>query len=165
MILNAILLDSNQDAGYIVLIVIFAFLAIGFIWLELIEKPKEKREQREFEKRLLEQERQNDIKYKKEYEELQSNKSPLLNSKDLLEHKVQVLSTNVPSCNKCSEDIFTVWEINNSTLPSVGIGLNFSRGNNFNARLDWGIPLVNIETESNSLQEDGIYFSLDYNFL
>lgn len=67
-------------------------------------------------------------------------------------------------------DIGTVWnsddlEINNSTLPALGIGLNFSRGNNFNARLDWGIPLVNIETESNSLQEDGIYFSLDYNFL
>jgi len=67
-------------------------------------------------------------------------------------------------------DVGTVWNsddlaINNSTLPGVGIGLNFSRGNNFNARLDWGIPLVDIETESNSLQEDGIYFSLDYNFL
>ena len=67
-------------------------------------------------------------------------------------------------------DFGTVWnsddlEINNATLPALGIGLNFSRGNNFNARLDWGIPLVDIGTESNSLQEDGIYFSLDYNFL
>ena len=67
-------------------------------------------------------------------------------------------------------DVGTVWnsddlEINNSTLPALGVGLNFSRGNNFNARLDWGIPLVDIETESNSLQEDGIYFSLDYSFL
>ena len=66
-------------------------------------------------------------------------------------------------------DLGTVWnsddlEINNSTLPAIGVGLNFTGGDNFNARLDWGIPLVNIETESNSLQEDGIYFSLDYRF-
>jgi hemolysin activation/secretion protein len=66
-------------------------------------------------------------------------------------------------------DIGTVWnmdktEISNSTLPSLGVGLNFSTGTNFNARLDWGIPLVNVESEGNSLQEDGVYFSLDYNF-
>jgi hemolysin activation/secretion protein len=69
-------------------------------------------------------------------------------------------------------DLGTVWnsdeveinEISNSTLPSLGVGLNFSTGTNFNARLDWGIPLVDIESESNSLQEDGVYFSLDYNF-
>ena len=67
-------------------------------------------------------------------------------------------------------DVGTVWnsddvEIENSTLPSIGVGLNFSSGNNFNARLDWGIPLVDIDTDSGSLQEDGVYFSLDYNFL
>lgn len=67
-------------------------------------------------------------------------------------------------------DIGTVWnsddlEVTNSVLPSLGVGLNFSTGNNFNARLDWGIPLVNVETKGNSLQEDGIHFSLDYNFL
>jgi hemolysin activation/secretion protein len=66
-------------------------------------------------------------------------------------------------------DIGTVWnmdetEITKSTLPSLGVGLNFSTGTNFNARLDWGIPLIDVETESNSLQEDGVYFSLDYNF-
>lgn len=66
-------------------------------------------------------------------------------------------------------DIGTAWnsddvEVINSTLPSLGVGLNFSRGTNFNARLDWGIPLVDVETEGNSLQEDGVYFSLDYNF-
>ncbi len=67
-------------------------------------------------------------------------------------------------------DFGTVWnsdelKVSNSALPSIGVGLNFSTGTNFNARLDWGIPLVNVETEGNSLQEDGIYFSLDYNFL
>ncbi len=66
-------------------------------------------------------------------------------------------------------DIGTVWnsdelDITNSTLPSLGVGLNFSVGTRLNARLDWGIPLVDIEAEGDSLQEDGVYFSLDYNF-
>lgn len=67
-------------------------------------------------------------------------------------------------------DIGTVWnnddlEIENDILPSVGIGLNFSAGDRFSARLDWGIPLVEVDIDSKSLQEDGIYFSINYNFL
>ena len=66
-------------------------------------------------------------------------------------------------------DIGTLWntddvEIANATLPSLGLGLNFTLGNRFNARLDWGIPLVDIETKGDSLQEDGVYFSVDYRF-
>lgn len=66
-------------------------------------------------------------------------------------------------------DIGTVWnsddlEITNATLPSVGVGLNFSMGDSFNARLDWGIPLSTVEGENSSLQEDGIYFSIDSSF-
>ena len=66
-------------------------------------------------------------------------------------------------------DVGTVWnsddlEISNATLPAIGVGLNLGLGNNFNARLDWGIPLTSIEGEDNSLQEDGIYFSIDSNF-
>ena len=66
-------------------------------------------------------------------------------------------------------DVGTVWnsdeiEVSNATLPSLGIGLNFGMGDNFNARLDWGIPLTSVEGEDNSLQEDGIYFSIDSNF-
>lgn len=66
-------------------------------------------------------------------------------------------------------DIGTVWnndslEISNATLPSIGVGLNFSTANAFNARLDWGIPLTSVDNNGSSLQEDGIYFSLDYNF-
>ena len=66
-------------------------------------------------------------------------------------------------------DVGTVWnsgdvEIDNATLPSLGVGLNLSLGTNFNARLDWGIPLTSIDADDNSLQEDGIYFSVDSNF-
>ena len=67
-------------------------------------------------------------------------------------------------------DIGTIWnkddeiEIENDILPSIGLGLNFSAGDRFSARLDWGIPLVDIDIDSNSLQEDGIYFSINYNF-
>ena len=66
-------------------------------------------------------------------------------------------------------DIGTLWntdnvEIANATLPSLGLGLNLAMGDRFNARLDYGIPLVNIENEGDSLQEDGVYFSVDYSF-
>ncbi|MGD1921153.1 MAG: ShlB/FhaC/HecB family hemolysin secretion/activation protein [Pleurocapsa sp.] len=66
-------------------------------------------------------------------------------------------------------DIGTLWntddvEIANATLPSLGLGLNFAMGDRINARLDYGIPLVDIETEGDSLQEDGFHFSVDYSF-
>mgnify|MGYP006334667133 FL=1 len=66
-------------------------------------------------------------------------------------------------------DVGTVWntddlEIANTTLASLGLGLNLALGDKFNARLDWGIPLVDLETKGNSLQEDGIYFFVDYSF-
>lgn len=66
-------------------------------------------------------------------------------------------------------DLGKVWnsdsvDIEDSLLTSVGIGLNFVAGDNFEAHIDWGIPLTGLNTEGSSLQENGIYFSLDYNF-
>ena len=66
-------------------------------------------------------------------------------------------------------DIGTLWnaddvEIANATLPSLGLGLNLTMGDRFNARLDYGIPLVDIETQGDSLQESGVHFSVDYSF-
>lgn len=46
-------------------------------------------------------------------------------------------------------------------LASVGLGLLW-QSNNLNARFDWGIPLVSVDSRRNSLQEDGLYFSLVY---
>ncbi|MEO1342145.1 MAG: ShlB/FhaC/HecB family hemolysin secretion/activation protein, partial [Cyanobacteria bacterium J06635_13] len=65
-------------------------------------------------------------------------------------------------------DLGTVWnnddlEIGNSTLPSLGLGVNFSVGERFNARLDWGIPLTDIDSRDRTWQENGLLFSLQWN--
>lgn len=67
-------------------------------------------------------------------------------------------------------DIGTVWndsstiDISPQTIYSVGMGLNLSVGNNLQGRLDWGLPLVDVNTEPDSLQENGVHFSLNYRF-
>lgn len=50
------------------------------------------------------------------------------------------------------------------TLMSVGLGLQYNLGDRLTARLDWGIPLISINTNSssNSWQEEGLNFSLRY---
>jgi hemolysin activation/secretion protein len=48
------------------------------------------------------------------------------------------------------------------TLFAMGLGLQLSFSDRLNARLDWGIPLVEVEDQDRTLQEDGIYFSLEY---
>ncbi|MBE9053007.1 ShlB/FhaC/HecB family hemolysin secretion/activation protein [Nostocales cyanobacterium LEGE 11386] len=50
-----------------------------------------------------------------------------------------------------------------NTLAAVGLGLQWSQGGRFTARLDWGIPLVPIDSQENTWQENGLYFSLLYN--
>ena len=66
-------------------------------------------------------------------------------------------------------DLGTIWNtddvaIDSDFLAAVGLGLNFNTGNGFNARIDWGIPLVDVRTQGDSLQENGIHFSLDFGF-
>ncbi|MBG1241434.1 ShlB/FhaC/HecB family hemolysin secretion/activation protein [Nostoc sp. NZL] len=50
-----------------------------------------------------------------------------------------------------------------NTLASVGLGLRWSQGDRFTVRLDWGIPLVSVNSNDRTLQENGLYFSLFYN--
>ncbi|WP_414541500.1 ShlB/FhaC/HecB family hemolysin secretion/activation protein [Nostoc sp. CCY0012] len=52
-----------------------------------------------------------------------------------------------------------------NTLASVGLGLRWTQGNNFTARLDWGIPLVSVQQQNKTWQENGLYFYLQYNSL
>jgi hemolysin activation/secretion protein len=66
-------------------------------------------------------------------------------------------------------DVATGWNSGDSlqpdprTLASVGIGLQFIQSRTFSARLDWGIPLVNLNLPKRTWQENGIYFSIEFN--
>lgn len=47
-------------------------------------------------------------------------------------------------------------------LAGVGVGLLWQMGDRLTARFDWGIPLVDANADDNSLQEQGLYFSIRY---
>ena len=47
-----------------------------------------------------------------------------------------------------------------STLLSIGLGLRFQMGDKLTARLEYGIPLINIKSSDRTWQEQGIYFSI-----
>lgn len=51
-----------------------------------------------------------------------------------------------------------------NTLVGVGVGLQWQMGDNLNARLDYGIPLTDVESrdDDRTLQERGFYFSVNY---
>jgi hemolysin activation/secretion protein len=64
-------------------------------------------------------------------------------------------------------DVGTVWnnqgEIPSpSTLASIGLGLRWQGNPYFSARLDWGIPLISVNEDGNSLQDNGISFSIRF---
>ncbi|HEY9882146.1 MAG TPA: hypothetical protein V6C98_00920, partial [Thermosynechococcaceae cyanobacterium] len=46
------------------------------------------------------------------------------------------------------------------TLLAVGLGLRLQYSDRLTARLDWGIPLTDINGAKNTLQENGLYFSI-----
>lgn len=49
-----------------------------------------------------------------------------------------------------------------NSLVGVGLGLQWQMEDNFNARFDWGIPLIDLEDSNRTLQEQGLYFSVNY---
>ncbi|MDJ0747257.1 MAG: ShlB/FhaC/HecB family hemolysin secretion/activation protein [Xenococcaceae cyanobacterium MO_167.B27] len=63
-------------------------------------------------------------------------------------------------------DFGTVWNVDSETdlepdsLVSVGLGLELNFSDVFDARIDWGIPLVDADSEPGTLQENGVYFSI-----
>jgi hemolysin activation/secretion protein len=66
-------------------------------------------------------------------------------------------------------DVGTTWNnfdtaaSETDTLASIGIGLRFRMGDNLDARFDWGIPLISINSNEKTLQENGLYFSILWN--
>ncbi|MBD1805472.1 ShlB/FhaC/HecB family hemolysin secretion/activation protein [Microcoleus sp. FACHB-SPT15] len=64
-------------------------------------------------------------------------------------------------------DIGTAWNnkgqiLSPSTLASIGLGLRWQLNPSFSATLDWGIPLISVSDEGNTLQDNGITFSLRF---
>jgi hemolysin activation/secretion protein len=65
-------------------------------------------------------------------------------------------------------DVGTTWNsdelpvIPRQTLYSAGLGLRLDVGENFNARIDWGIPLADVNIDKDTLQENGVYFAIEY---
>ncbi len=49
-----------------------------------------------------------------------------------------------------------------NTLLGVGLGLQWQMSNDLTARFDWGIPLIDANSGDRTLQEQGLYFSLNY---
>lgn len=49
-----------------------------------------------------------------------------------------------------------------NNLASVGLGLLWRMSDNFSARLDWGIPLVEVDSRERTWQENGLYFTVQY---
>ena len=66
-------------------------------------------------------------------------------------------------------DSAIVWSSSGETTTSknfligTGIGLRWQMGNRMTAILNYGIPLMNVQNSRQTLQENGIYFSLTYN--
>ncbi len=50
------------------------------------------------------------------------------------------------------------------SLPSIGIGLQYQQGNNITASIEYGLTLADVDSLENTLQENGVLFSLQYNF-
>lgn len=64
-------------------------------------------------------------------------------------------------------DIGTTWNNRESnpspsTIASLGLGLSLAVGSNLNLSLDYGIPLIAVHNQGHSLQNDGLYFAVQY---
>ncbi|NJN10560.1 MAG: ShlB/FhaC/HecB family hemolysin secretion/activation protein [Richelia sp. RM2_1_2] len=63
-------------------------------------------------------------------------------------------------------DIGTGWNngksnLTEDTLIGTGLGLLWQQGS-LSARIDYGIPLISVDTDKRTLQDNGIYFSIGY---
>ena len=49
-----------------------------------------------------------------------------------------------------------------NTLLGIGLGLQWQMSDRFFARVDYGIPLIDVDSGDRTLQEKGLYFSVNY---
>ncbi len=50
-----------------------------------------------------------------------------------------------------------------SVIAAGGLGLRYQGGDNFSAKLDYGIPFTSVDAARRTVQEKGFYFSVNYN--
>ena len=55
-------------------------------------------------------------------------------------------------------------EPEHNSLAGVGFGLLWQMSDRLSARFDWGIPLMDVTSEEKTLQENGLYFTIDAKF-
>lgn len=48
-----------------------------------------------------------------------------------------------------------------NVLAGIGTGLLLNVGDRLTARMDWGIPLTSVDDDADTLQENGLYFSVE----
>ena len=66
-------------------------------------------------------------------------------------------------------DVGHVWnidkenELEKDTLLSLGVGLRLLVSDFLTARIDWGIPLLDLDDTDKTLQENGVHFSIETN--
>ncbi|WP_264327768.1 ShlB/FhaC/HecB family hemolysin secretion/activation protein [Romeriopsis navalis] len=69
-------------------------------------------------------------------------------------------------------DLGTVWNVgsNPNLLPrqnflmGAGVGVLWQPIPQLNLRVDYGLPIVNLDDRGNNIQDDGLYFNLNYRF-
>jgi hemolysin activation/secretion protein len=67
-------------------------------------------------------------------------------------------------------DVGVVWNVDGNSnnlprqtfLPGIGVGLLWEPFPRFNVRLDFAVPLVNLDDRGVNAQDDGFYFSVNY---
>ena len=90
----------------------------------------------------------------------------------LLSSELRIPILRVPSVKGLLQvtpfvDMGTTWnsageDPNPNSLIGAGVGLLWRMDDTFSARLDWGIPLIRIESSNRTWQENGVYFSVRY---
>lgn len=67
-------------------------------------------------------------------------------------------------------DVGVGWNDSDNSIPDpdpnyligIGLGLQWKMADRFTARLDWGIPLTDIDSGDRTLQEKGLYFTVNF---
>ncbi len=89
--------QGESSFGMVIVILLLLVVIIGFVWLELIEKPRERKENQA------------------QFDELKKKPDLLDSAKNLVSH-IDFFRLNVLPCKKCGQTEFTIWDIQPSVI-------------------------------------------------